>query len=283
MSTTEYDLFGRWSPLMDVEAMKTWEYFNREFSECYTLGIWPLGDAAGAGASERLRVLRKGGKGLCRQYVLRSTAEKNWWNLEFFYPILFGGITTRAYLCRLASPQSGFAPLIGCVVTSLGIPVTFFDTMFFANGPAVAPGAAADVAFAALACRVRAVEARRISVAEGALWEYERDERLASGDTGELAARPVELDLAGMSLYEPLDDGEPDDAIFQGVIERVDRFDHFGVAVHRLEIPVVRLGEEEWRIPVYATERVLGGYVPEPGDTVAGTMWLQGRIVGVGA
>jgi hypothetical protein len=68
-----------------------------------------------------------------------------------------------------------------------------------------------------------------------------------------------------------------------GTIGRVDRFEHFGLAVHHLEIALGRTDEKEWGVPVFAIERVLGGYVPQAGDTVAGTMWLQGRVLRVGA
>lgn len=48
-----------------------------------------------------------------------------------------------------------------------------------------------------------------------------------------------------------------------------------------LEMIPERMEGKDRRLPICATERVLDDCVPQPGDMVSGTLWLQGRILGV--
>ncbi len=63
----------------------------------------------------------------------------------------------------------------------------------------------------------------------------------------------------------------------EGVIEAIDTFEHDGQKVYRLQMVLMRPGDEEFRIPVYASERALDGYEPRLGEDVEGVMWVQGR------
>ena len=87
--------------------------------------------------------------------------------------------------------------------------------------------------------------------------------------------------MTGAAIFLPHgSDGDArDDAQFQGVIESIDTFEHDGQKVYRLEMVLMRPGDEEFRIPVYASERALDGYEPRLGEDVEGVMWVQGRRI----
>ena len=67
------------------------------------------------------------------------------------------------------------------------------------------------------------------------------------------------------------------------MIEAIDAFEHDGQKVYRLEMVLMRPDDEEFRLPVYAAEHVLDGYVPRLGDDVQGVLWVQGRRIGADA
>ena len=87
--------------------------------------------------------------------------------------------------------------------------------------------------------------------------------------------------MTGAAIFLPRgSDGDArDDAQFQGVIEAIDTFEHDGQKVYRLEMVLMRPEDEEFRMPVYASERALDGYVPRLGEDVEGVMWVQGRRI----
>ena len=50
--------------------------------------------------------------------------------------------------------------------------------------------------------------------------------------------------------------------------------------IYRLEMVVMRPDDQSFRLPVFASERALDGYVPQLGEDVEGMLWLQGSLLG---
>lgn len=71
-----------------------------------------------------------------------------------------------------------------------------------------------------------------------------------------------------------------DDAQFQGVIDDISSFEYDGQMIYRLEMVVMRPDDQSFRLPVFASERALDGYVPQLGEDVEGMLWLQGSLLG---
>ena len=80
--------------------------------------------------------------------------------------------------------------------------------------------------------------------------------------------------------FSPRSGDECDDAEFAGVIDDIQSFQHGEIAMCRLEVVVLRPGDESFRLLIFVSEVVLNGYVPRLGEDVRGLMWVQGYVVG---
>lgn len=88
-----------------------------------------------------------------------------------------------------------------------------------------------------------------------------------------------ELSTEGMAGFFPFERGDVDDYSFQTRVKDVEETSFGGNPVYRLLVPLFRTDEEgDVDIYLYASERVLGEYVPEVGDDIEGVLWLQGRV-----
>jgi len=272
---------NHWDPFFDVNEATATEMISRELKAGALFGRWPCVDVVnGTDHQELVSAFRLGGERITNQHlaVSDSKAKKN----VYFsgYPVLLNGIASRVEVEGIEPWPYGIEGWVHCAVAGGHLDITFFDTMFFAGSAGLAKGERVEVSFSALAYSLAPIETRVIHVKEGPMWETERNERLSKGESLEEASRPVELDMTQAAMFLPRGDTYPDEAEFQGVIEKFDRFEHLGVGVYRLEIVVARPDGEDWRLPVFATERVLkNGYEPRIGDAVMGIFWLQGRIL----
>lgn len=99
------------------------------------------------------------------------------------------------------------------------------------------------------------------------------DEGTVTGPAGE------EWTVAGMAGFVPFERGDVDDVVLRTTAREVETLAFDGRTVYRLTVPLFRRGERVAGVDValYASERALEGYVPEPGDDVGGVAWLQGR------
>lgn len=237
----------------------------------------------GTERAEEVVCLRYGSDRLANQILLVSDSTRQSHFLFSGYPVALDGIVHPLKIRSVESWEYGLEGWIHAAVTSEEIPLSFFDTMFFMDSALLRPGDFADYALAGLAYWLRPIHTRVFEICEGPLWELEKQRRLEKGESPEQAQRPVEIHRDKAAILLPLEDGRCDDAQFQGVIEAVDVFEHDGQTVYRLDMVVLRASDEEFRLPVYAAKRVLGGYVPRLGDAVEGEMWLQGMRIGANA
>ncbi len=84
----------------------------------------------------------------------------------------------------------------------------------------------------------------------------------------------------GSALLLPYEGGYPDDWMFRMPIETVTEVDMMGSSGYRFTGPVF-IGKDAspFTIPVYAATHAIQGPLPEPGDDLEGTFWLQGSFV----
>jgi len=282
MSAPQPDHGLHWRPILDVAAI-TQDWLDREFDQCDLWGTWPLPQGSGGDGEARLFVMRRSSGPLCRQYLFAERPEEGAWVGLSGYPVLLEGIPNPARIEAVEALAQGVDARIRCSVVPEGEAVTFFHPLLFVGDAVVAPGVEVEVVFAALALSAQRLERVRFTISSGPVWEHFRELRLAEGESSEQAQRPLVCDMSQTVAYLPWDENYPDEAQFLGRVEEVGRFEHFGLAMYRLGMVLQRTEEKDWRVPVFATERVLGGYVPQPGDMVSGTLWLQGAILGVRA
>lgn len=233
----------------------------------------------GTDRTEQVACLRFGTERLANQILVVSNSAKRSHYLFSGYPVVLDGVDVDISITRVESWEYGIEGWIYGSVTTEGASISFFDTMYFAGSAVLREGDTVRYRLAGLAYFLRPIQMRSFEVKEGAMWALERDRRLEAGESEEDANRPVEMHMTGAAIFLPRSGDQCDEAQFQGVIETLDVFEHDGQKVYRMEMVLMRPGDEEFRMPVYASERALMGYVPRLGEDVEGVMWVQGRRI----
>ena len=235
----------------------------------------------GTDRTEQVACLRWGADRLANQILVVSNSAKQSNFLFSGYPIVLDGAPNEVTISKVEPWEYGIEGWVHGSVTSEGASICFFDSMYFAGTAGLKEGDVANYQLAGLAYWLRPIQLRSFEVREGGMWEMEKQRRLEAGESLEEASRPVEVHMTGAAIFLPRgSDGDArDDAQFQGVIEAIDTFEHDGQKVYRLEMVLLRPEDEEFRTPVYASERALDGYVPRLGEDVEGVMWVQGRRI----
>ena len=235
----------------------------------------------GTDRTEQVACLRWGADRLANQILVVSNSAKQSNFLFSGYPIVLDGAPTEVTISKVEPWEYGIEGWVHGSVTSEGASICFFDSMYFAGTAGLKEGDVVTYQLAGLAYWLRPIQLRSFEVREGGMWEMEKQRRLEAGESLEEASRPVEVHMTGATIFLPRgSDGDArDDAQFQGVIEAIDTFEHDGQKVYRLEMVLMRPEDEEFRMPVYASERALDGYVPRLGEDVEGVMWVQGRRI----
>lgn len=237
----------------------------------------------GTDRAEHVTCLRWAPGQLAHQILVVSNSAKQSKFLFSAYPVALDGTEVKVTIRKVEPWQYGIEGCIQGDVTSEEASICFFDTMYFAGSAELQIGDVVSYQLAGLAYWLRPIQRRSLEICEGAMWEMAKQRRLDDGESLEEASRPVEVHMTGAAIFFQPGDNARDDAQFQGVIEAIEAFEHDGQKVYRLELVLMRPGDEEFRLPVYASQRALEGYVPRLGADVEGVMWLQGRQVGAEA
>ena len=235
----------------------------------------------GTDRTEQVACLRWGSERLAHQILIVSNSARQSNFLFSGYPVVLDGSPAEVTISKVEPWKYGIEGWVHGCVTSEEASICFFDTMYFAGTAGLTEGEVVTYQLAGLAYWLRPIQMRSFEVSEGGMWEVEKQRRLEAGESLEEASRPVQLHLTGAAIFLPHGgDGDArDDVQFQGVIEAIDSFEHDGQKIYRMNMVLMRPGDEEFRMPVYASERALEGYVPRLGEDVEGVMWVQGRRI----
>lgn len=270
---------NHWEALYSAEDY-TETKLTRDIKEGRFIGRADCMDVVnGTDRTEQVLCLRWGSDRLANQILAVSNSAENSNSLFSAYPVVLDGALTDVTVTKVEPWEYGIEGWVEGTVTNAGASICLFDTMYFAGTDTVPEGAVVSYQLAGLAYSLRPIQLRSFEISEGAMWEMEKQRRLDEGESPEEASRPVELHMAGAAIFIPRNGDSRDEAEFQGVIETIDTFEHDGQKVYRLEMVLMRPDDEEFRLPVYASERALDGYVPTLGDDVQGVMWVQGRRI----
>lgn len=235
----------------------------------------------GTDRTEQVACLRWGSDRLANQILVVSNSAKQSNFLFSGYPIVLDGVPTEVTISKVEPSEYGIEGWVHGSVNREGASICYFDTMYFAGTAVLKEGDVVNYELAGLAYWLRPIQLRSFEVREGGMWEMKKQRRLEAGESLEEASRPVDVHMTGAAIFLPRgSDGDArDDAQFQGAIEAIDSFEHDGQKIYRLEMVLMRPGDEEFRMPVYASYRALDGYVPRLGEDVEGVMWVQGRRI----
>ena len=151
--------------------------------------------------------------------------------------------------------------------------LTFFDTHYFKNRERYEKGATLDFHLAALAYHAEPAKGQTIKFT---------DEKLLRAMSPSQADRnpnqAIEIPLDGAAIIFPHSEGDVDDYNYHVPVESVETFKLGAHTVHRVKTTFLRLEpavESFLYVPAFVCR---DGYVPTPGDDLAGAMWLQGYL-----
>lgn len=230
--------------------------------------------------TEQVFCFRWGSDRFANQILVVSNSAKQSNFLFSGYPVMLDGANTKVTISKIEPWEYGIEGWVRGTVTEAEVSICFFDTMYFAGTSGLQEGDVVEYSLAGLAYFLRPIQMRSFEVGEGKLWEMQKQQRLDKGESIEEASRPVEVHLTGAAMFLPRDGDARDDAQFQGVIETIDIFEHDGQKIYRMDMVLMRPIDNEFRLPVYVSERNLNGYEPRLGDDVEGVLWVQGRRIG---
>jgi hypothetical protein len=194
--------------------------------------------------------------------------------LRTVYPVCAEGPCTRLVVDAVEPLPNNME---GTVTASMpeGDSFCFFDPFFFLNSEKYQEWAEIDVALTALAYLLEKAELEPEELPS----ESPRQQTTESFSAEDYAMAPDTEDMP--MVYEPC--GEFGDSAEIGcVVEEAVPVACIGRLYWRMTGVIMRADNgEEMSIHIYASERVLKGYVPQPGDFVRAIAWLQGRLLGV--
>ena len=230
--------------------------------------------------AEQVSCLRWGTGAVVEDILVVTDTSKQERFLFSGYPVLRDGNRHQVTIEQVDPWEYGIEGWIRVRVTTNEIALAFFDARYYAGSAALQPGETVELSLAGLAYMLEPSPQSSFEINQGLFWEMEKQRRLDEGASPEDAARPVTIVTAGMAAFLPRSGDECDEAEFQGVIESIEQFSYNGSPLYRLEIVVLRADDEAFKIPVFASQHALKGYIPRLGEDVRGVMWLQGYIAG---
>ena len=160
-----------------------------------------------------------------------------------------------------------------------GALVSFFDTQYFSNQERYTVGECYEFTLAGLIYSCRCTNDETIVIDEEARIREFAETMNQSPDTrSDGTLEPIIIELRGCTGLTPESDEDPDDAEFNCVIGRVKQFELNGISI--FQITPKPNGE---KIPMPgaifgAASLFKDAYQPKVGDSIGGTLWLQGFL-----
>lgn len=228
---------------------------------------------------EEVVCLREGDASIANQLLLVTDSTGHTHYVFSGYPILLDGQRYDLQVKLVRPWQFGIEGWVEGLLFG-ELPVGLFDTMFFMGSDQLAQDQCVTYDIAALAYRMSPAEVVQFQIAKGPLWMMQRAERLARGESPDEASSPVEVRMDDAAVFLPIDDELCDEANVRGVVQRCESMQHDGQTVYRINVVVAKTDNGDFSLPVYVAERCLDGFVPQIGQPIEATVWIQGRRVG---
>ena len=130
---------------------------------------------------------------------------------------------------------------------------------------------------------LRQPEEMTVDIKEGPLIEEKRQRALEEDPDADVSTiTSVTLPLAGMRGMFPSETAA-DDFQIRTVAEEVGYFEidvaDGKLGIYRIVCTIAKPEDQDLKIVLFASESVLDGYRPRPGDNLEGIIWLQGCLV----
>jgi len=197
------------------------------------------------------------------------------------YPVCAEGPCTRLVVDEVKPWPNGIEGTVEAYMPE-GDSICFFDPYFFLNKEKYQEWAELDIALSALAYIVEKVEPEEAETAENPPPGLHAEQVAGIAPAADSATVPSQPDPDDYpAQYFPRGENG-DSADIEFIVEEAVPVACIGRLFWRMTGVIMRTDNAlEMRIHVYASEQVLKGYVPQPGDDVLALAWVQGRLQGV--
>jgi hypothetical protein len=157
-----------------------------------------------------------------------------------------------------------------------GMPITFFDGLYGQNRGFYRSGKRYQFILFGFAYICEVITPQPMVVSDP---ETVRIFRSAPGEDPEDIS-PITLQTKGLAAFFPCSKGDRDDYQFQAPVKDIKETEMLGQRLWRIRATVGRsLNDEDLDLAIFVTEKALrGDKVPQPGDDIAGALWLQGYL-----
>jgi len=188
----------------------------------------------------------------------------------------FGGIAQRLIINNLRVWPGRLEAEIESRTTE-DMELTFFDTRYLLNRLNYRPGETSSFQLAGLAYKFEYIKPEPIFITNPDTIKRMRSIS-AEDDAEKNSLEPIRVETTGMAALMPTK--WTSEYEFRGPVKQVDELSPLlDNRLWRIVVTVARPEDREIDIPIYATERVIKGWIPRVGDDCQGVLWLQGHCV----
>lgn len=200
-------------------------------------------------------------------------------NLLTAYPLAIGAPPRRLKITEVPPPDE---QLEGVITGEIGdAKVSFFDTKYFQNLDCYKVGDEYDFHLAGFIYTARCTNEETVQMTnEESIIAMHRAQGEEAPRLPDGRLEPITIHIAGATGLAPVSDKYRDDAEFYCVIDAVEEIAIEDIRMFRIT-PRIDPNEEHIVIPglIFASpSKFEGGYVPIPGDSIGGGLWLQGYL-----
>jgi hypothetical protein len=208
--------------------------------------------------------------------LLVTTPGNKSWELCSAYPILEGKPVSLT-LNKTHTWRNGVEGVVAAHMTDGGAPVSFFAPFYLRDFAGSPPETDKVVHLAALAFRLRKVEPNEFTVHQGAFYEGCLQAFLEENpEKTQVDFTPPIVSFRGAKILLPSDYST--EWKFRCPVLAVEEVSFMNIKVYKLAVDFVGVDDDVMSGYLYASEKILDGYVPEVGHDVEGGLWMTGMI-----
>jgi len=213
---------------------------------------------------------------VCAGALLVTSAENTNLGLYSAYPFL-EGLPVALTISKTHTWSNGVEGVVAAHLHGDGPPVSFFAPFYLRDFAGLPPEADKIVNLAALAFTLCRAEPQEFTVPEGPFYEDRLQAFLEENpDKTKTDFTPPVVSFGGAKILLP--SGYSAEWQFRCPVLAVEEVMFMDIKVYKLTVEFVGMDDDVMRGYLYASERILNGYVPEVGHDVEGRLWMTGTI-----
>jgi hypothetical protein len=195
------------------------------------------------------------------------------------YPLL-EGIPAQLTIDKTHTWTNGVEGVVAAHMAESGLPISFFAPFYLRDfADLTIYGGTKAVNLAALAFKLRQAGSQEFSVCEGPFYEDRLQAFLEENpEKNKADFTPPVVSYRGAKILLP--SKYSTEWQFRCPVLAVEEVLFMDIKVYKLAVEFIGLDDDVMRGYLYASERILNGYVPEVGHDVEGRLWMTGTIAG---